>query len=91
MAGEINKRLDLIKDVYNEKQIASEAYKHFKSITPVRSGNARRSTSLRGSEIQASYPYAQRLDQGYSSQAPDGMTKPTEEFIREYISKELRR
>lgn len=64
-------------------KLPDEAYKVFVSETPIRSGNARRNTKLKKSskQIQANYPYAQRLDQGWSKQSPDGMVKPTEEFI----------
>lgn len=90
MAGEINKRLTELTKALDPKKMAKEAFNHFKGITPVRSGNARRNTRLQGDEIQANYPYAGRLDKGYSSQAPDGMTKPTEKFIQEYIKKQTR-
>jgi hypothetical protein len=66
-------------------KIRSEAAKEFKDITPKDTGNARRNTTLKGNEIQANYPYANRLNQGWSKQAPDGMTKATIEFIRRLI------
>jgi hypothetical protein len=75
--------------VTDPKKLAKEAYNYFVAITPIDSGNARRNTSLKGDEIHASYPYAKRLDQGWSKQAPGGMTKPTEKFVGEYIRKEL--
>lgn len=63
-------------------QLPDEAFKVFVKETPVRSGNARRNTKLKGKkEIQANYPYAQRLDQGYSKQSPEGMVQPTTDFI----------
>lgn len=63
-------------------KLPEEAYKVFVKETPIRSGNARRNTKLKGKkEIQANYPYAQRLDNGYSKQSPDGMVQPTTEFI----------
>lgn len=55
--------------------------------TPKLSGNARRNTKLSGNKILAQYAYAQRLDKGYSGKAPDGMTKPTEEYMKDYIEK----
>lgn len=63
--------------------LPSEAEKVFIQNTPIRSGNARRNTSLRNNNktIVANYPYAQRLNEGYSKQSPQGMTTPTEEFI----------
>ncbi len=68
-----------------EKQLdklPKEAYQEFVKLTPVKSGNARRNTKLRSkTEIVADYPYAQRLDEGWSKQAPKGMTKPLEQFL----------
>jgi hypothetical protein len=66
-------------------KVPSEAYDFFKSKTPIRSGNARRKTRLQGSSIKTEYPYAQRLDEGWSKQAPQGMTKPTIEFIKNRV------
>lgn len=64
-------------------QLPDEAYKVFVSETPIRSGNARRNTKLKGKkQIQANYPYAGKLDEGRSKQSPEGMVKPTEEFIQ---------
>lgn len=89
MANEIIKRLTKIQQVADPAKLAKAAYNYFVSITPIDSGNARRSTSLQGDEIHASYPYAKRLDQGWSDQAPNGMIKPTEKFISQHIKKEL--
>ena len=66
-------------------KVPDQAYKVFVDNTPVRTGNARRKTKLRKGEIQADYPYAKRLDEGYSKQSPKGMVKPTLEFIRKRI------
>lgn len=76
MLRNVQKKLD---------NIPKEAYQEFVKNTPVRSGNARRNTKLKGDTIEAKYPYAKRLDEGYSTQSPDGMVKPTEEFIRKRI------
>ena len=66
------------------QKLPDEAYKVFVQETPIRSGNARRNTKLKGKkEIIADYPYAERLDQGYSKQSPEGMIKPTEQYIIE--------
>jgi len=88
MAGEIVKRINELERALDPNNLAREAYDYFKRETPVRSGNARSRTRLQGNEIRAEYPYAQRLDEGYSNQAPQGMTKPTEKFIQEYIKKQ---
>lgn len=90
MAGEINRRITELEKAFDPKRMAAEAFKHFRDITPIKTGNARRKTKLNGDEIQANYAYAGKLDSGSSSQAPDGMTKPTEKFIQEYIKKQTR-
>jgi hypothetical protein len=68
-------------------KLPDEAYKVFVKETPVRSGNARRKTKLKKNVINADYPYAQRLDEGYSKQSPEGMVKPTEEYIIDRFNK----
>ena len=85
MSGEIIKRIQVVQKQLNERVVADKAYKFFRAQTPIRTGRARRSTSLSGSDIQALYPYAGRLDQGYSPQAPDGMSRPTDQFVKDYI------
>jgi hypothetical protein len=62
-----------------------EAHAEFVKSTPIRSGNARRNTKLNGNVINANYPYAQRLDDGYSPQSPDGMTNPTLNFVKKRL------
>jgi hypothetical protein len=62
-------------------KIPPAALDYFVKETPVRSGNARRNTQLQGTEIQANYDYAERLNTGSSRQAPQGMTDPTERYI----------
>jgi hypothetical protein len=90
MKGAIVKRIEQLEQALDPKNLAKEAYDYFKRETPIRSGNARSNTRLMGDEIWADYAYAQRLDEGYSSQAPQGMTKPTEKFIQEYINKQAK-
>lgn len=63
------------------KKIAVDAHKFFVSITPIDGGNARRRTRLVKGNIEANYAYAERLDEGYSDQAKNGMTGPTQKHI----------
>lgn len=64
----------------------------FKQNTPQRTGNAKRSTSRRGSDtILADYDYASRLDDGASSQSPAGMTDPTIAHWEQKINSAIRR
>jgi hypothetical protein len=78
--------LDQLKSVQQQvQQLPTEAYNYFRSITPVDTGNARRNTSLNGTVIEGNYPYAKRLDEGWSKQARRGMIKPTQEFIKRRV------
>lgn len=69
------------------KQIPTQAARVFIENTPKRTGNARRSTRLRGNTIDANYAYADRLNEGWSRQSPDGMWAPTESFIRRQLNR----
>lgn len=73
------------------KNVPKEAFNVFVDQTPRRTGNAKSKTRLRGDTIEADYNYAKVLDKGRhmtnrgmrgSTQAPRGMTKPTEEFVK---------
>lgn len=81
--SEVSKMFDQAEAV--AKTLPKEAYDYFVDTTPIRTGNARRSTRLRGNVIDANYAYAERLDEGYSRQAPKGMTGPTEKFLQKRI------
>jgi hypothetical protein len=75
-----------IKKIQNKlDKVPDEAYKVFVANTPVRSGNARRNTKIKKDTIQANYPYAKRLNEGWSKQSPKGMVEPTLNFIRKRI------
>jgi hypothetical protein len=65
--------------------VPKAAHTEFVALTPIRLGNARRSTNLVGDQIQANYAYATRLDQGYSKQAPRGIIRPWEIWFRRRI------
>jgi len=71
--------------------LPKEAYDFWRSVTPIRTGNARRRTRLQGNKIKANYNYAVPLDNGHSSQAPEGMSKPTERFIIKRLQKIMRK
>jgi len=72
-------------------KLPKDAYDYWKSITPIKTGNARRRTRLQGSKIKANYNYAVPLDQGRSRQAPEGMSKPTERFIKNKLRRTMRK
>ena len=101
MAGAFNVKLNIKNNITSsikKKQkeldkLPEEAYKFFKAQTPIRTGNARRNTKLDkvNDEIVADYPYATKLDEGYSKQSPQGMTKPTEKFIQKRANQIMRK
>jgi hypothetical protein len=65
------------------KAYPKDAEAKFIALTPIKTGNARSNTGLAGkNKILANYPYAQRLDQGWSRQAPAGMTRPFEAWVK---------
>ena len=70
-------------------KLPKEALAEFKSLTPVRSGNARSKTVLsdNNSKIIGNYNYATRLDQGASKQAPKGMVGPFTEWFKKELKK----
>lgn len=76
----------------NLDKLPAQAYNFFVKITPKDTGNARRRTRLsRNSVIEANYPYAQPLDDGWSRQAPKGMTEPTRQFVIQQLRKIVRK
>lgn len=75
--------------------LPTEAFKVFKDNTPIKTGNAKRNTKQQGKTIHANYAYAGVLDKGRhmtrrgmrgSNQAPEGMTKPTTDFIKKRVA-----
>ena len=72
-------------------KVPKQAHAQFKKVTPIKTGNAKRKTGFNGTDtIDADYPYANRLNAGYSKQARDGMTKPTVDYIRGLVRGILR-
>ena len=70
-------------------KLAKIAYDAFVAATPVASGAARDSTRLSGDTIHADYPYAKRLNDGYSKQSPDGMVQSAIDAVHAHIATEL--
>jgi len=81
--GQVNKMFAEAEKI--AKTLPKDTYDYFVDATPIRTGNARRSTALRGNTIDANYAYAERLDDGSSRQAPKGMSGPTEKFLEKRI------
>lgn len=75
------------------RSISTDLFNTVKQFTPVRSGRAKRSWRLRKErkysyEVSNRVPYIDRLDEGYSKQAPQGMTRPA---LREVLNRARRR
>lgn len=68
-------------------RVPRQAYNEFVRITPKRSGNAKRNTNFGNDSIRGDYDYVNRLNDGYSKKAPNGMTDPVISFIRKLIFK----
>lgn len=85
VSSNIPRRIDRLRRALPE--LVDKAHSHFQSITPIDTGNARRNTRKQQNGIVADYDYAVRLNTGYSRQAPDGMTDPTIDYIRNEIRK----
>jgi hypothetical protein len=73
------------------QKLPKEAYDLFKEETPIKTGNAKRRTRLQGQVIKADYDYATELDAGRSRQAPEGMSRPTEQFITKRVNEIMRK
>lgn len=74
-----------------DEKLKQQGYLFFKNITPIDTGNARRNTYRNGDDIVANYPYAQRLDNGWSKQFEGkGMTKPTIEYMEQLFEQLLK-
>jgi hypothetical protein len=67
------------------------AEKTMQANTPIRSGNARRNTNLRGNTVTAEYAYAQRLEDNWSPQTRGrGIIAPTEQAIQKEVDRRLK-
>lgn len=75
---EINRFLEKLPAMMHEK---------FVEVTPIDTGNAKSKTELNGNEIQGNYDYANRLNTGWSKQAPQGMTDQVIDHVREELRK----
>lgn len=69
------------------ENLPMETYRFWKSITPIKTGNARRKTNLFGRQFRADYDYAVPLDKGRSKQAPRGLDKPTWQWFKQKVKR----
>lgn len=97
-SSDVNK---MFKDaVTAEQKAVRSTYDFFVKQTPIKSGNARNSTSLSKNTIEADYEYAAVLDKGRhmtsrgargSYQAPEGMTRPSIRYFTAYLNDLIRK
>lgn len=69
------------------KNLPQMMHDKFVEVTPIDTGNAKNSTELDGNKIIGNYNYANRLNTGWSRQAPQGMTDPVIEHVRDELRK----
>ena len=83
-ASKALRKFDKIEEIPDD--VLQEGFDVFYEETPVKSGNARRNTKFnkRKKRIHADYPYAQRLDDGWSKQSPKGMSEPAQKAMGKY-------
>jgi len=82
----------LFKDLNKMPELVmKETLPYYKSKTPVRSGNARNKTKRNRLTINSNYAYAGRLDEGWSSQSPDGFTDPSSDKMEDFVDNYIKR
>jgi hypothetical protein len=96
MGIKVNDRevVDMFKELKDMPQFVMEkTYPYLKSRTPIKSGNARNRTRLEKdkSVIGSRYPYADRLDTGWSKQSPQGFTEPATKEIDNLVTDQIRK
>ena len=84
-----DKRMRELSKLPNE--LLDSALELVKENTPAQSGYARDNTVKKGNQIISDYPYAARLDEGYSRQAPRGFTEPTIKQLQQEANKFARK
>jgi len=92
-ASTFNRRINKLLNNFPENMM-EELAPVVKSNTPIRSGNARNKTKLNQSsklQIKSNYPYAGRLNKGWSKQAPKGFIDPSLKKLPSIIKKLLRK
>tara|TARA_R100001510_G_scaffold34047_1_gene30512 strand:+ start:532 stop:831 length:300 start_codon:yes stop_codon:yes gene_type:complete len=73
--------------------VMEKTYPVLKSNTPIDKGNARSKTKLEKNKTQigSRYPYADRLNTGWSKQAPNGFTEPAIDEIERLVFDQIRK
>jgi len=91
---EVDKMFEDLMDM--DKDVMADAFETFKEATPKDTGYARDTatklkTKKKNYYIHAAYPYAKRLDEGWSKKKPKGMTAPTERNIDNLVAQYIKR
>ena len=88
---EVREMFEELKDM--PQFVMEKTYPYYKDRTPIKSGNARSKTRLEKNKsvIGSRYPYADRLDTGWSQQAPRGFTEPAIKEIDNLVSDQIRK
>ena len=81
------KRMKKLEDLPQDAM--DKTYPQLKKETPIRSGNARNKTKQNRLKIKSNYPYAGRLDEGWSRQAPRGFTEPSIKYLDKTIQEKV--
>lgn len=81
------KRMDKLESI--PELSMKNAHIFLRNKTPKRSGNARNKTRRNNLTIKSDYPYAGRLDDGWSKQAPKGFTGPTLDYLENFIDTQV--
>ena len=90
--GNILKRFKEIDNASKPDVLAKLAYATWDKFTPKDTGNAKRRTKLNNTEIHANYPYAVRLDTGWSKQfGGQGMSAPTLKALQKYVQNNMKK
>ena len=88
---EVREMFEELKDM--PQFVMEKTYPYLKDRTPIKSGNARSKTRLEKNKsvIGSRYPYADRLDTGWSQQAPSGFTEPATKEMENLVNDQIRK
>lgn len=72
------------------QSICDQVFTFLQDVTPVDTGVCRDAWEMNWSPVDCQFynptEYASYLDEGWSSQAPDGMIRPAIQFLRDLVS-----
>jgi hypothetical protein len=88
-----SRQFDILVDKIDDMSLSvmKQGHVYLRNKTPIDQGNARNRTKRQGLTIRSKYPYAGRLDEGWSKQAPNGFTEPTIDELERLIDNYIKR